>query len=112
MTEAKSTVKTIEITRATRSARLNGLDIKKDQAIGLLDGELLAAGDEPADVICELLTRIELAEASIITIYYGADAAEVEAQQVGARIRQQHPSLEVEVVNGGQPHYNYIVSVE
>jgi len=112
MTEAKSTVKTIEITRATRSARLNGLDIKKDQAIGLLDGELLAAGDEPGDVICELLTRIDLTEASIITIYYGADTVEAEAQQVGAGIHQQHPSLEVEVVNGGQPHYNYIVSVE
>jgi len=112
MTEARSTIKTIEITRATRSARLNGLDIKKDQAIGLLDGELLAAGDEPGDIICELLTRIDLAEASIITIYYGADTVEAEAQQVGAGIHQQHSSLEVEVVNGGQPHYNYIVSVE
>ncbi len=112
MAEARSTVKTIEITRATRSARLSGIDIKKEQTIGLLEGELLAAGDEPGEVIRDLLTRIDLSEASIITIYYGADTVEAEAQQVGAGIHQQHPSLEVEVVNGGQPHYNYIVSVE
>ena len=112
MTQAKSTVKTIEITRATHSARLNGLDIKKGQAIGLLDGRLLAAGDGAGEVLCDVLARIDLAKAGIITIYYGADTDETEAEQVSTSIRQQHPTLEVEVVNGGQPHYNYIVSVE
>jgi len=112
MTEAKSMVKTIEITRATHSTRLKGLDIKKDQAIGLLDGELLAAGDELGDVMRDLLARIDLAGASIIAIYYGADTDEAEAEQVGSNIRQQFPALEVEVSHGGQPHYNYIVSVE
>jgi len=112
MTQAKSTVKTIEITWATHSARLNGLDIKKGQAIGLLDGRLLAVGDGAGEVLCDLLARIDLAKAGIITIYYGADTDETEAEQVSTGIRQQHPTLEVEVVDGGQPHYNYIVSVE
>ena len=112
MTEAKSTVKTIEITRATRSTSLNGLDIKKKQAIGLLNGKLLAASNEPSDVLGNLLTRIELAKAEVITIYYGADTKEAEAEQVIAAIREQYPHLQVEIVSGGQPYYNYIVSID
>jgi len=112
MTEAKSTVETIEITRATHSTRLNGLNIKKGQAIGLLDGELLAVDDKTDDALRELLAGIDLDEAGIITIYYGADTDEAEAEQVSAWLGQQYPSLEVEVIKGGQPYYNYIVSVE
>ena len=112
MTEAKSGVKTIEITRATRSTKLNGLAIKKKQAIGLLDGNLLAVNNEPDDVLSELLARIDLDKAEVITIYYGADTDEAEAERVSTGIREQHPNLQVEVVSGGQPHYNYIVSIE
>ena len=112
MTEAKSGIKTIEITRATRSTKLNGLAIKKKQAIGLLDGNLLAVNDELDDVLSELLARIDLDKAEVITIYYGDDTDEAEAERVSTGIRQQHPNLQVEVVSGGQPHYNYIVSIE
>ncbi|MBA7646501.1 hypothetical protein ES703_54265 [subsurface metagenome] len=112
MTEAKSGIKTIEITRATRSTKLNGLAIKKKQAIGLLDGNLLAVNDELDDVLSELLARIDLDKAEVITIYYGDDTDEAEAERVSTGIREQHPNLQVEVVSGGQPHYNYIVSIE
>lgn len=112
MIQAIPTVTTIEITRATRSTNLDGLDIKKNQAIGLLDGKLSAAGDEASDVINDLLTRIDLAEAEVITIYYGSDTEEAEAEDVSACISKQYPQLQVEVVNGGQPHYDYIMGIE
>ena len=112
MNEARSTVKTIEITRATHSTHIRGLDIKQDQAIGLLDGKLLASGDKPSDVIFNLLSRIDLNEASIITIYYGADTDETEANKISADIGQQYPALDITIVYGGQPHYNYIISAE
>lgn len=112
MTEAKSTVETIEITRATRSIRVNGLDIKKGQAIGLLDGKLLAASDDTSDIVIELLKRTELNGDEVISIYYGADTEESEAMAVSAIIRQQHPKVQVEVINGAQPHYNFIVGIE
>ncbi len=112
MAEAKATVKTIEITRASRATRLSGLDISEGQAIGLLDGKLLAAGDKVDEVIFDFLARIGLDGASLVTIYYGADTSEVEADQISSKIRQQYPTPEVGVVNGGQPHYNYIISVE
>jgi hypothetical protein len=112
MLQAISTVKTLEITRATRSAKLGGLDIKKNQAIGLLDGELVAAGDSINNVVIDLLTKIDLDKAEIITIYYGAGTKEDEAQQLRAAIHQKYAELQIEVVNGAQPNYNYIVSVE
>ena len=112
MREAKSTVKTIEITRAVRSAQLDGLTIKKKQAIGLLDGELLVAGNNTIDILRKMLAKLNLNRSEIITIYYGADTKLVEAEQVSASIREQYPQLQVEIVRGGQPYYNYIVSIE
>ncbi len=112
MTEAMSTVKTIEITRAVHSTKLNGLNIKKKQAIGLLDGNLVAAGDKSVDVLGDVLSKVDLDKAEVVTIYYGADTKEAEAQQINASISEKYPNLQVEVVKGGQPHYNYIISIE
>ena len=112
MKEAASKVKTIEITHAVRSAQLNGLKIKKKQSIGLLDGELLAGGNNPSDVLLKILAKLDLKKMGIITTYYGADTQQTEAEQVSANIRDRYPQLQVEVVRGGQPHYNYIVSIE
>lgn len=112
MTEALSTVKSIEISRAVRSTKLNGLAIKKKQAIGFLDGELIAVGDNTADVIDDTLDSAGLEEADVVTIYYGADAEEAEAKEINNNISAQYPNLQVEIVNGGQPHYEYIISVE
>ncbi|MFC1907796.1 DAK2 domain-containing protein [Chloroflexota bacterium] len=112
MNKAKSEVKSIEITRAVRSTQLGELKIKKKQAIGFLDGDLVAVGDNVIDILMETLARLDLDEAEVITIYHGADTEPTEAEQVSITICEQHPQLQVEVVRGGQPHYNYIVSVE
>ena len=56
--------------------------------------------------------RLALEDESVVTIYYGADTESAQAEDVAKTIRQRYPMLEVEVVDGGQPHYNYIVSVE
>ena len=64
------------------------------------------------DALNQVLARLKVDEAEIVTLYYGADTKPDEAEQVSAAIRQQHPQLQVEVVRGGQPHYNYIGSVE
>jgi uncharacterized protein len=112
MREAKSAVRTIEITRAVRGAHLNGLNIKKKQTIGLLDGDLLVAGQSPLDILTKMLANLDLKNTQIITIYYGADTDQTEAEQVNASIREQYPRLQVEVIQGGQPYYDYIVSIE
>ncbi len=112
MTEAITAVKTIEITHATRTTRSNNVNIKEGEIIGLLDGELLAVGDTTENVIFQLFSRIDLGQAGIVTLYHGKDTDEIEAKQIGAKICEQYPGLEVGVVGGGQPNYRYIISVE
>ena len=112
MKKALSTVKSIEITRAVHTRKIGELKIKKKQPIGLLDGDLVAAGDSTIDVLNQVLAKLDLDKVEVITIYYGADTKTAEAEQVGSRIREQYPQLQIEVVRGGQPHYNYIVSIE
>ncbi len=112
MARAISTVRSIEITRAVRSAKLGDLTIRRKQAIGFLDGALVNVGTSPADALSKALAGLDLDMAEVITIYFGADTELAEAQEVSNKICQEHPHLQVEVVRGGQPHYNYIVSVE
>ena len=112
MRQAKASVKSIEVTRAVRSTQLDGLKIKRKQAIGFLNRALVAVGDSPADVLMDTLSKLDLNKIEIITIYYGADTKNTEAEQLSAGIREKYPQLQIEVVKGGQPHYNYIVSAE
>ena len=112
MTEAMTTVRTIEITHATRATRVNNISIKEGEIIGLIDNELLAVGDTSEGVIFQLLGRIDMAKAGIITLYHGKDADETEAKKICSRIGDLYPGLEIGVVNGGQPNYEYIFSVE
>ncbi len=112
MTRAVSSVKTIEICRAVRAAKLNDLKIKKKQPIGLLDGDLLAVGDSGLEVLNKMLSKLDLGKIEVITIYYGADTKSAEAEQVAGDIRSRYPQLQIEVVRGGQPHYDYIISIE
>jgi len=112
MEKSISSVRSIEITRAIRSTKVNDLKIKKKQLIGLLDGDLVAVGDNNMDVINQVLAKLDLSKAEVVTIYYGDDEESAEAEQISASIGKQHPQLQIEVIRGGQPHYNYIISIE
>ena len=112
MEKAISAISSIEVTRSVRSTKVGDLKIKRKQPIGLLDGELVAVGTDNTDVINQVLAKLDLDKSEVVTIYYGADTVTEEAERVSASIREQRPHLQVEVVQGGQPHYNYIISVE
>jgi DAK2 domain fusion protein YloV len=112
MEKALVSVKTIEITRSVRATKINGLRIRRKQPIGLLDGELIAVGDTDLEVVNQLFSRIDTDEAEVVTIYYGAETEAAETEKISANITSQYPRLQVEVIRGGQPHYNYIISVE
>lgn len=112
MAEARHQVQTIEVTRAIRSARIEGVRVRKGQAIALLDGELVAAEDSAEAAVRSSLPRASASQMSLATIYYGADSSAEEARALAEEISRDHPSLQTEVVYGGQPHYKYIVSLE
>jgi uncharacterized protein len=112
MEKARKAVRTIEITRAIRSTKIGDMRIKKNQAIGLLDTDLVAVGNSAQDVLDQVLEEIELEEAEVVTIYYGEDIEETTAQELSDGIKGKYPNLQIEVVRGGQPHYQYIISIE
>lgn len=112
MKKAQSAVRSIAITQAARSVRLVGLHIKRKQPIGFLDGDLVAASDSATGTLNEVLAKLDLSDAEIITIYYRGDEERVELGPFMDAFREQHPHLQIELVRGGQPHYHYIVSVE
>jgi DAK2 domain fusion protein YloV len=112
MTEASTHARTIEITHAVRDTKINGLVIKKNQAIGLLDGCLAAVNDTSDKVLADLLAKSDLSHVEVMTLYYGGDANEETANALAADLMARYPAVQVEVVSGGQPHYDYVVSLE
>jgi DAK2 domain fusion protein YloV len=112
MEKAVSRVKALEVTRAIRDTRLDGLDIRKGQFIAILnDEDLIARAGKVGEVILDGLGKTGADKAGIITIYYGAEINNAEAQEIAQEIRDRY-NAEVEVVHGGQPHYHYIISLE
>ena len=112
MTEAMEEIETGEVTTATRSATINGIEITDGQIIGLHDGELKVTGTTVEEAVQALLKEMNQTQREIITLYYGDTVSESDANALADLLQQAWPDQEVEVVAGGQPHYLYILSVE
>jgi DAK2 domain fusion protein YloV len=112
MTEAAESIETAEITTAVRSVQINGIEIEEGEVIGLVNGKLKAKGRSPDEVTMAALKEMQAEEYEIITIYYGESITADQAEALAAEIEEQYPEQETEVVDGGQPHYYYILSAE
>lgn len=112
MARAAEEVRTGEVTTATRDATLNGVTVRQGQMIGLQDDSLVVAGDTVDEVVEALLDRMGVADLEIVTLYYGADVRQEEAEALAARLQEKYPDQSFEVVYGGQPHYFYWLSAE
>ncbi len=112
MTAALAGVRTIELTRAVRDATLNGVSVREGQVIGLLDDCLVASGDDPTAVACATLEEANLDEAELVTIFTGEGAKPEHTADLRASIVANHPDTAVEVYDGGQPHYRFVIAVE
>ena len=112
MTEAMGAVRTGEITRAVRSATIDGVTVVDGQVIGLIDGKLCYAGDAVGEVLLAVLERADAAGAELITLYRGADVDEDSGRAMVESLQAHYPDAAIELVAGGQPHYDYLLSVE
>jgi dihydroxyacetone kinase-like predicted kinase len=112
MANAMRQMHTAEITTAVRDATVDGITVRAGQAIGLLDGDLVTADDQREQVIDNLLQRMGLDEREIVTIYYGSSVERADAEALAERIHEGFADLEVEVQDGGQPLYDFIISAE
>lgn len=97
---------------AQRDAELGGVRVSAGQLMGLLERRLVTSGDDATAVLAEIVGMAQSEDSSIVTLFWGAGTEEEEAEAAGDSIREQFPDVDVEVVFGGQPHYNYVVSVE
>ena len=112
MTEAAQSIHTAEITTAVRSAQPGGVRVREGDYIGLVDGNLTIAGSAMQRVIRETLQHMDMQTFEIVTLYYGEGVSAPEAEETARRIKQLYSQLEIEVIDGGQPHYAYILSAE
>jgi dihydroxyacetone kinase-like predicted kinase len=112
MTQAVNGVKTVEMTTATRSVELDGVQAQEGQVIGLLNGKLAASGDDLETVLLQVLEKAGGPDSELISLYYGAGLTAIQANKLGDRVRETWPRVEVEIVRGGQPHYQFIASLE
>jgi uncharacterized protein len=112
MEQAAHAVHTIEVTRAVRDTNIDGVPVKGGDLLGIYDGRIVLASTSADEALLAALSRAPVEGLEIVTIYHGAGASEAHAQAVAARVREAHPGLDVEVVEGGQPHYPYIASLE
>src|SRR5437588_7804103 len=112
MTETANNVQTAEITTAVRAVQMSGVRVREGDFIGLINGNLAVAGQNMELVIRDTLQRMNIDRYEIVTLYYGEDVTAHEAEETAKRIKAQYSHIEIEVVDGGQPYYAYILSAE
>ncbi|MBU0511702.1 MAG: DAK2 domain-containing protein, partial [Chloroflexi bacterium] len=112
MNSALSDVETGEITTATRSVEIDGVTVQKGEIIALHNGKLILSTSSLEEACLSLLEKAEAADYELITLFYGADIPKAEVVRIADVIRIAYPDQEIEVQDGGQPHYQFIVAVE
>lgn len=112
MTEALDEVSCIEITTAVRDVELNGVDVKEGQLIGLVDGELVSAGDDLKDILHRTMAALQEIDPELLTVFTGEDATEESTEVLRSTAEELFPDAETEVIEGNQPHYQFVIAVE
>lgn len=112
MNQAMKSVNTLQVTYSVRDTQMGGRDIRKDDALGILNGEIVASGESRDAVILEALDAAVTEKSEILTIYFGEGVSEQEAESLADVLSSRYDQLEIEVYPGGQPVYSHLFSVE
>ena len=112
MNQALDEVHSGEITTAIRNVEVDNVEVQEGQIIALLDGKLVSSAHSLEKAGFELLDEVEADQYELVTLFYGADISKQDANQIADAIQAEYPNLEVELQNGGQPHYQFILSIE
>ena len=112
MTAAAEQVKTGQITFAVRDTVFEDKEIKEGDIIGIHNGRIEVVGKSIHDIALELVKHVVEDGDSLITIYYGQDTQQEDADALGAEVAEMFSDLDVEVQYGGQPLYYYLISAE
>lgn len=112
MTEEMGNVRTAQITYAVRTTNIDGIDIEEGDIMALGDHGMLAVGKSVDAVALDAMKEMLDEECELVTIYYGADVPEHEAEALRDQTQKQYPDKEIELQYGGQPIYYYLISAE
>ena len=112
MVKSLDLVKAGEITVATRNVEIDGVKVEQGQVIALLDGKLVCSSKTVEEGCLCLLEKADAKEHELITLIFGEELSATEANLLSDKVRNAYPDQEIEVQDGGQPHYQFIISVE
>jgi uncharacterized protein len=112
MNEAINDVVTVEVTTSTRTVEIEGVEVREGEIIGLLNGKLSLSSASVENACIELLKRAQAEDRELITLFYGDNIPRHEVNRIVDDVRKAFPEQEVEVQEGGQPHYFFIISIE
>ena len=112
MLEEIKNVKTGQVTYAVRDTHIDDNEIHKDDIMGIGDSGIIAVGTDIAATTKEMLETLVDEDSELISIYYGADVSEEDAEKLTAEIEEKYPSVDVDTHFGGQPIYYYVLAVE
>jgi len=112
MDEAKSQVKTGQVTYAVRDTKINGMMIEKGNFMGIADSHIQSSHEDKLETTKALIKDLVTDDDEILTILYGEDVTESEANTLAQFIEEEYEDIELEIYDGKQPIYSYIISVE
>lgn len=112
MMSSLSLVKSGQVTYAVRDTVMNDIDVKEGNIIGIAEGKLLSAGEKLENITRELVEKLVDEDTAIVTLFYGEDVSEEDANQLRDLLEEKFEDIDVELYYGGQPLYYYLVSVE
>ena len=112
MKEVLSTVSTLEVTHAVRDTNIEGVEIKKDEFMGIRNGKIVVSNLSLNTVLEELLEKSLDEDSEIVTLYLGEESTEEYTDFLEQLIEEKYPDVEVELIESGQPVYPYIIGVE
>ncbi|MCB4976458.1 DAK2 domain-containing protein [Streptococcus mutans] len=112
MTESLTDVVSGSITRAVRDTTIDGLDIHKDDILGMVNGKILVSNPDMDQALHQLFKKMIAEDSEIVTIYVGEEGSQEQAQKLAEDFENQHEEIEVEIHQGDQPVYPYLMSVE
>ena len=112
MTESLTDVVSGSVTRAVRDTTIDGLDIHKDDILGMVNGKILVSNPDMDQALHQLFKKMITEDSEIVTIYVGEEGSQEQAQKLAEDFENQHEEIEVEIHQGDQPVYPYLMSVE
>ncbi|MEG0874715.1 MAG: DAK2 domain-containing protein [Clostridiales bacterium] len=112
MMESLDSVANGEVTFAIRDSKINGVEIKADDMLGILNGEIVTSEPDLTTAVLQLVEQMEKEESSLLTLYYGNNITEEKAEELAEIIGEKYEDWDIEVYKGGQALYYYLISLE